>query len=180
MRTIGKRLVAGGLAAALATAFIGGPRPAWTAPRSRATDNAAAAEPQSEATAQMEFEALERINRIRRDNGLEPLKSHPVLTRLARDFSRQMARGKFFDHESPDGKTLVDRIREAKLEYALIGENIFKSVNVQGPAERAVLAWMNSSGHKKNILTADFTTTGLGVWQDGKTCYFTQEFMRPR
>ena len=170
-----RRLITAVTAALLFAAALDG-QPAWTAPRSRNE----AAEPQSEATARMEAEALERINRIREENGLESLKPHPVLNRLAREFSRRMAREKFFDHESPDGKTLVDRIREAKLEYSFIGENIFKSVNVQEPAERAVLAWMNSPGHKKNILTAEFTTTGVGVWQEGKTSYFTQEFLRPR
>ncbi|MGV3721236.1 MAG: CAP domain-containing protein [Actinomycetota bacterium] len=138
------------------------------------------AKPQSPETAQMEKEAFQQINQLRKEKGLAPLKSDEKLTQLARGFSRLMAEEKFFDHESPSGETVVDRARKAGLEYWRLGENIFKSVNVPNPADRAVDAWMKSPGHRKNILTEEFTTTGLGVWKQGKTVYFTQEFTRPR
>lgn len=137
-------------------------------------------EPQSDAIAEMERDALRSINRIRAERGLKQLQSHETLTHLARGFSRRMAEEDFFDHKSPDGETLVDRVRQAGLEYRRIGENIFKSVNVQRPEEQAVAAWMKSAGHRQNILNEDYTYTGLGIWKVGKTYYFTQEFARLR
>lgn len=138
------------------------------------------ARPQSPEASEMEKEAFRQINQLRKEQGLLPMKSDEKLTQLARGFSRLMAEEDFFDHESPSGETVVDRAKKAGLEYWRLGENIFKSVNVPNPADRAVDAWKKSPGHLKNIMTEEFTTTGLGVWKRGKTVYFTQEFTRPR
>lgn len=137
-------------------------------------------EPQNAATAAMEAEVLERINRVRQKEGLKPLRTQATLTRLARAFSRKMAVENFFSHDAPSGESFEDRIRGAHLEFARIGENIYKSYNTPRPAESAVQAWMKSPGHRHNILTAEFTETGIGVWKAGKTLYFTQDFIRPR
>jgi uncharacterized protein YkwD len=155
-------------------------RPASRQDNDKGGDRLIEVKPQSTETAEMEKEAFRQINRIRKDKGLAPLKADEKLTHLARGFSRLMAEENFFDHESPSGETVVDRAKKAGLEYWRLGENIFKSVNVPNPADRAVDAWMKSPGHRKNILTEEFTTTGLGVWKQGKTVYFTQEFTRPR
>jgi uncharacterized protein YkwD len=185
---------AAGLAATLAAALLltGCEQVAEMAPRdqerrpsnrpakAKGGDRLIEAKPQSTETAQMEKEAFQQINQLRKEQGLVPLKADERLTHLARGFSRLMAEENFFDHESPSGETVVDRAKKAGLEYWRLGENIFKSVNVPNPADRAVDAWMKSPGHRKNILTEEFTTTGLGVWKQGKTVYFTQEFTRPR
>lgn len=130
--------------------------------------------------AALETEVLNRINQIRQENGLKPLRVSRPLTSIARGFSRQMAVGNFFSHEAPSGETFEDRIRSAGLGFTRIGENIYKSYNLSKPAEGAVKAWMNSAGHRHNILTPEYTETGIGVWKTGKTLYFTQDFIRPR
>jgi uncharacterized protein YkwD len=163
----------------------GGEGWAESAPRSRAAERASgrsvpAAEAQNAATAALEEEVVARINQIRQDEGLKPLRVNCTLTTIARGFSRQMATENFFSHESPTGETLEDRIRVARLEFSRIGENIYKCTNLQNPAESAVKAWMNSPGHRHNILTAEYTEAGLGVWKQGKTFYFTQDFLNPR
>jgi len=138
------------------------------------------AEPQSATTAMLEEDVLARVNQIRQDEGLKPLRVNRPLTAIARGFSRQMAVENFFSHEAPSGETLEDRIRDARLDFARIGENIYKCTNLPNPAASAVKAWMNSPGHRHNVLTAEYSETGIGVWKQGKTYYFTQDFIRPR
>lgn len=131
---------------------------------------------------QTEREILNGVNAQRTRNGLEPLASDSELTRLAREYSRRMAREDFFSHTAPNGDTLIDRVKEADFRYSLIGENLFKSVNV--PTARfpkvAVQGWLDSPGHRKNMLRDGFTETGVGVWKDGDTLYATQLFSHPR
>jgi len=129
--------------------------------------------------AELEATVLAQVNEVRRKHDLEPLKENPKLMEVARDFSRQMAAGRFFSHTSPTGQTVMDRVRAAGLSYRLVGENLFKSVNLADPAPRAVRGWMDSPGHRENILRPGFTETGVGVWRDGKTYYFTQVFFHP-
>ena len=155
-------------------------RPAATAPTARAEDATASDQPQNAAMAALETEVLNRINQIRQEKGLRPLRVSRPLTSIARGFSRQMAVGSFFSHEAPSGETFEDRVRSAGLGFTRIGENIYKSYNLPRPAEGAVKAWMNSAGHRHNILTPEYTETGIGVWKSDKTLYFTQDFIRPR
>lgn len=182
-----KLVAAGALVAGCA--MIGSEAWAERSSRAEAVEQAAAErtqrtslpdEPQSAATAEMEAEVLSRINQIRQDEGLQPLRVNRPLAAVARGFSRQMAVENFFSHDSPSGETFEDRIRNARLEFARIGENIYKCNNLPKPAEGSVKAWMNSSGHRKNVLTAEYTETGIGVWKVGKSYYFTQDFIRPR
>lgn len=139
-------------------------------------------EAQSATLAQVERDLLRAVNSERSQEGLAPLEADPGLTRLAREYSRRMAREQFFSHTAPDGDTLADRVQEADIRYSMIGENLFKGVNV--PTTRftrmSVEGWMDSPGHRKNILRESFTETGVGVWKDGATIYATQLFSRPR
>ena len=151
--------------------------PLNSSPKSHAASVGPAA--QSERTAAMETEVIRRVNDIRRKNGLAPLKSTETLNRVARDYSRLMATKGFFSHTGPEGKTVVDRIREAGLSFRIVAENIYTGRNVPQPAERAVEGWMDSSGHRRNILREGVTQTGVGIWRDGETHYFTQVFTRP-
>lgn len=149
-------------------------------PSRRARNAALPDEPQSAATAALEEEVLTRINQIRQDEGLKPLRMYRPLAAIARGFSRQMAVENFFSHDSPDGETFEDRIRNARLDFSRIGENIYKCNNLPKPAESAVKAWINSPGHRKNVLTEEYAETGIGVWKVGKSYYFTQDFIRLR
>lgn len=135
---------------------------------------------QSPATAKMEAAIRQRINQIRQEQGLNPLQNNEKLAQVARNYSQQMARDKFFSHTGSDGSTLTTRVRAGGITYWAVGENLFKSTNVPEPVPFAVQGWMDSPGHRENILRPVFTETGIGVWREGNTYYITQLFMRSR
>jgi uncharacterized protein YkwD len=133
---------------------------------------------QSPAIAEMEAAVYQQINKVRQQNGRKPLRKNEKLARVARNYSQQMARKNFFSHVSPEGSTLSQRVRSAGIYYWVVGENLFKSKNISQPVPLAVKGWMNSAGHRENILYPDFAETGIGIWREGNTYYITQLFMR--
>jgi uncharacterized protein YkwD len=134
---------------------------------------------QTETTAAMERLVYDRINDIRLQAGLAPLAPHGPLAAVARRYSQRMAEENFFSHVSPTGDSPAERVTAANLPYWIVGENLFTSTNAPDPAPLAVESWMESPGHRANILRSSFTETGVGVWQTGNTYYFTQLFLRP-
>jgi uncharacterized protein YkwD len=128
----------------------------------------------------MEAEVVQQINAIRQQQGLSPLSTNSQLAQVARNYSRRMAEERFFAHTSPTGDTLVDRVRAAGIPYLAVGENLYTSTNIPRPASAAVTGWMNSPGHRDNILRAEYRETAVGVWQVGNSYYFTQLFLRSR
>jgi len=108
------------------------------------------------------------LNAERASRGLPKLKSSPQLRRSAQSFSVSMVKQSFFDHVSPGGTTLLSRVRRGTdylagaMNYAL-GENIaWGSGHYATPAE-TVDGWMQSPGHKKNILNRRFRHIGIGI-----------------
>jgi len=134
--------------------------------------------PQTPAIAEMETRVRQQINQIREEHGLEPLEPNEKLAGVARDYSRQMAEHDFFSHTGVDGKQAGERARAAGIAYWVVGENLFKSTNAPQPVPLSIEGWMNSPGHRDNILHADYRETGVGIWRDGNTYYFTQLFLR--
>lgn len=134
--------------------------------------------PQTPAIAETETRVRQEINQIRADHGLEPLEPNEKLAGVARDYSRQMAQHDFFSHTGVDGKQVGERTRAAGITYWVVGENLFKSINTPQPVPLSIEGWMNSPGHRDNILYADYRETGVGIWRDGNTYYFTQLFLR--
>ncbi len=132
----------------------------------------------SSAISKMESQVQQRINQIRQQNNLSSLDTNPELAAVARAYSQKMAAGDFFSHTGPDGSTPAERVRAVGIQYALLGENLFKSTNAPDPVNLAVEGWMNSPGHRENILQSGFTQTGIGIWREGNTYYITQLFMR--
>jgi uncharacterized protein YkwD len=126
----------------------------------------------------MEERVRQRINEMRREHGLDPLQSSSELAHLAREHSRRMAEENFFAHVDPEGRSLIDRLREAGIDYRAAAENISSSTNVPDPVDFAVNGWMESPGHRANILRPEFNATGVGIWREGDTFYFTQVFLR--
>ena len=119
---------------------------------------------------------LDLTNAERKAAGLPDLKPSPVLMKLAREHSATMARLGQLGHEL-EGKTFNDRLREAKVAYRGVGENVGYAYRT--PKE-AVAGWMNSAPHKANLLNKDFTEIGVAVAKsaDG-TPYWTQIFAVP-
>jgi len=131
----------------------------------------------AEPVAQVEVSVVERVNELRRTRGLEPLRADAALTALAREHSCRMAREEGFSHDT--GGTFRDRVRAAGIPYRAIGENLAKIMTDAEPGGRAIDGWMKSEGHRANVVSQEFTTTGVGVCRQGRTYYFTQIFMRP-
>jgi uncharacterized protein YkwD len=134
--------------------------------------------PQSTSTTQMEAQVRQQINGIRQKKGLGSLKNNDRLAQVARQYSQKMATQKFFSHTSPQGDTMVQRVRSAGIFYWMLGENLFIGTNLPQPVQDAVQGWMESPGHRENILRPEFRETGIGVWRSGNTYYFTQLFMQ--
>lgn len=143
-----------------------------------AASQASATPVQSAETAEIELQIQQQINEIRRNQGLSELRQNYKLADLARRYSQQMAEQGFFSHTSPAGETLVQRVRSTGIIYWHVGENLFKSTNIPQPTDVAVKGWMDSPGHRRNILRPEYRETGVGVWRDGNTYYVTQLFLR--
>ncbi|MFF4900629.1 CAP domain-containing protein [Streptomyces sp. NPDC001068] len=125
----------------------------------------------SEAAA-AEAEVLKLVNEERAKVGCSALSVNSSLTGLAESFSEDMAARDFFDHTDPDGKTPWDRAAAAGISN-LGGENIARG---QATAEAVMDAWMNSEGHRANILNCDFKTLGVGVHFGSGGPWWTQDF----
>jgi uncharacterized protein YkwD len=154
------------------------PLPQWPSPAGDRESASPRASAQTAATVEMETAVRQQINEIRQQNGLNPLQNNEKLAQVARNYSRQMAENNFFSHTGHDGSTLVDRVRSAGIVYWVVGENLFMCRNLPQPVTAAVEGWMDSPGHRENILRSVFSETGIGVWQVGNTYYFTQLFLR--
>lgn len=130
-----------------------------------------------EALDAFEQEVLELTNAIRAEAGLPALRFDPALSAAADKHSRDMAEKNYFSHTQPDGDTLGDRVRDEGYNYGRAGENI--AAGYRTP-EDVVEGWMNSSGHRANILNANFEEIGVGYHGDAGadtyTHYWTQVF----
>jgi uncharacterized protein YkwD len=107
------------------------------------------------------------LNAERARHDLAPLKLNRKLSKAARRHSRAMARKHFFSHTSPSGATFVDRIRRAGYLAGAsswsIGENIAYGSGRKGAPRAIGTAWMNSPGHRANILSRSFRAIGIGI-----------------
>lgn len=119
-----------------------------------------------------ESEVIRLVNDIRMQNGLGTLTANWELSRVARYKSEDMAAGGYFSHTSPTYGTPFQMMRAFGLNYRSAGENI--AYGQRTPAA-VVDAWMNSSGHRANILNASYTQIGVGYCAEGH--YWTQMFI---
>lgn len=125
---------------------------------------------------------LARVNAVRKQAGLGPIKGNARLDRSAQAHAEDMLARGFFAHKSPSGTTVRERSTAAGYAWRTIGENIaFGQTSVSEVME----TWMDSPGHRKNILTRDFTELGIGLalgrGKDGKfQVLWVQNFGAPR
>ena len=106
-----------------------------------------------------EQEVFNLINQQRINNGLSALKIDNEVQRVARIKAQDMVDRNYFSHTSPTYGSPFDMLKSFKISYKTAGENIAGNSTNSG----AVNAWMNSSGHRANILNGSFTYTGIGV-----------------
>jgi uncharacterized protein YkwD len=106
-------------------------------------------------------------NQIRARNGLPLLKSNPKLRHAAEGHSADMVQAHYFEHTTPRGSTMVDRILASRYVRAdqgwLMGENLEWGTGSMATPRGAMDAWMNSPGHKANILKRGYRDVGVGV-----------------
>jgi uncharacterized protein YkwD len=106
------------------------------------------------------------LNDQRTSHGLGALRENAALTGASTAYSQRMVRQAYFAHESPDGGTLVSRLTAARYltggDDWVVGENIGWGQGPLSTPRSMVTAWMNSKGHRENILSADYRDIGLG------------------
>lgn len=119
-----------------------------------------------------EKEVVRLVNEIRAKNGLAPLTYDWELSRVARYKSQDMKDNRYFSHQSPVYGSPFQMIKNFGISYRTAGENIAKGY---ATPQEVVDGWMNSSGHRANILNASFTRIGVGYVADGR--YWTQMFI---
>ncbi|WP_411682939.1 CAP domain-containing protein [Clostridium thailandense] len=121
-----------------------------------------------------EQQMLKLVNDARTQNGLTPLKVDMQLCNVARIKSQDMIDNNYFSHSSPKYGSPFDMMKSFGISFVQAGENIAGNQTVQN-AENAL---MNSPGHRKNILSPDFTHIGIGIRSGGPYGnMFTQEFV---
>lgn len=124
-----------------------------------------------EAGDSMEMQVVELVNEARAAYGLQPLSYSAELSEGARLKSQDMSDNGYFDHNSPTYGTPFQMMKQLGISYQSAGENIAKGYT---SAEAVVNAWMNSEGHRANILNKNYTQIGVGYDADGN--YWTQWF----
>lgn len=120
----------------------------------------------------MEQGVIQLVNQERAKYGLSPLKYDWELSRVAKHKSQDMHNIGYFDHTSPTYGSPFVMMKSYGINYRAAGENIAKG---QTSAGQVMNAWMNSSGHRANILNGNFTHIGVGYVSDGN--YWTQMFI---
>ncbi len=118
-------------------------------------------------------------NKERTAKDMPALVLNPALSKIARAHAENMARQKKMEHKL-DGKEVKDRVKEAGYKLSMVGENV--AMGELGAKLSSIMkAWMESGGHRKNILSADYTEIGVGIARDSAgTFYITQVFATPR
>jgi len=119
-----------------------------------------------------EAKVIDLTNEQRRKNGLPNLQPDTALSNVAQEKSNDMQAKNYFSHTSPTYGSPFDMMRDFGVSYSTAGENIAMG---QRSAEEVVNAWMNSEGHRKNILSPNYTHIGVGHTTQGN--YWTQMFI---
>lgn len=120
-----------------------------------------------------EQEVVRLVNEIRRERGLSALEHDWQLARVARIKSEDMKNNRYFSHTSPTYGSPFQMIKSFGITYRSAAENIAKGYSTP---QAVVNGWMNSSGHRANILNSSFTHIGVGYVEEGH--YWTQMFIR--
>ena len=110
-------------------------------------------------SSQLINQVVELTNAERAKAGLNPLTLNNQLAQAAQGHSDSMAADDFFNHTGADGSDVSDRVEDTGYQYSRTGENIAAG---QTTAEQVVQGWMDSPGHRANILNPDFTEIGIG------------------
>ncbi|WP_404988042.1 CAP domain-containing protein [Clostridium culturomicium] len=131
--------------------------------------------------AEIEQLIFNKVNEERAKAGVPALSYNSTMETYARVKSKDMGVRNYFDHVDPDGEMITAQMARDGVSYNAWGENI---AYIGGVSDAAALAeqfmtnWMNSDGHRANILSTNFTSVGVGVYKSGNRYYATQEFYK--
>lgn len=148
-----------------------------TAPSSKpASSTAPSTAPQSGSSfSAFQNQVIQLVNEQRAANGLKPLTANAQLTNTATLKSQDMAKLNYFDHTSPTYGSPFDMMKKYDISYRTAGENI--AMGQTTPAQ-VMQGWMNSPGHRANILNASFTQIGVGIAKNAQgQLIWTQQFI---
>ncbi len=185
--TCGSLGMAGGATAALTLAcLLTAPAQAdpllWSKTVSLTAAEAASFAPPPRDAANFEARMVEEVmaaaNQARAQQGLGPLSRDAALDSIAAGYSRKMLAESFFGHVSPDGSTLKSRLGGHMQRLGRAAENLWTARGKidwrpSGVSQQTVDNWLDSPGHRRNLLEGEFTTAGVGVAQRGETIYVT-------
>ena len=136
-----------------------------------------AEEPVEDKITEFEREVVALVNEERRRIGLEPYSHNQNLSEVARTKSEDMRDNNYFSHQSPTYGSPFDMLNQFGIQYRTAGENIARG---QRTPQEVVNSWMNSPGHRRNILSQEFTEIGVGFAQTERgDTFWTQLFIRP-
>ncbi len=144
------------------------------------TGNTRAVTPKLLAQATFESQLLQLVNAERQKVGAPALRVNAKLAQAAKRQAGDMARNDFLSHTGSDNSTIRSRIEATRYSWGRIGENVAAG---QATPSAVMQSWMNSPGHRANILNRDFTEIGIGYATNRSsqyTHYWTQVFARPR
>ncbi|WP_062046579.1 CAP domain-containing protein [Bacillus sp. JCM 19034] len=127
---------------------------------------------QTEGISTIEQQVIDLTNQERRNQGLSELQADSSLSQVAREKSKDMQQNSYFSHTSPTYGSPFDMMRDFGISYRSAGENIAQG---QRSAQEVVQAWMDSQGHRENIMNPDYTHIGVGYVEQGN--YWTQMFI---
>lgn len=132
----------------------------------------------------LELRIVDATNAIRVRYGLTHLTANHLLRMAARSHSEEMLRLAYFSHTSPTRgeETVSDRVFNAGSTEVEVGENlaVYEGYSLEDIANRVVEDWMNSPGHRANLLKKSYNAIGLGVAFEGRRCLVTQVFAASR
>jgi uncharacterized protein YkwD len=121
-----------------------------------------------------------KVNEIRKKHGLPELTWAADVAEVARKHSKDMAVKGYFAHVNPEGEQVNTRLEKAGIVFTVSAENILKSNEFTEIADESTRRWMESPGHRDNILNADVTETGVGIYKavEDNNYYITQVFIK--
>jgi uncharacterized YkwD family protein/spore coat assembly protein SafA len=132
--------------------------------------------PNYDAIKSIENQVIQLTNQERAKNGLRPLAANWELSRVARYKSNDMRDKRYFEHTSPTYGSPFTMMKNFGISYRSAGENIAAG---QRTAQEVVNSWMNSAGHRQNILSPNFNQIGVGYSSGGSYgTYWTQMFIQ--
>lgn len=118
---------------------------------------------------------IDLVNAQREANGLGALSTTSTLQKMANARAAELVQA--FSHTRPNGSSCFTVFEEYGVAYWTVGENIAAG---QRTADVVMNSWMNSSGHRANILNGDFTHIGVGRYESDGTIYWVQLFCKPQ